>query len=39
VDVGTVLATSPSADLLTMDSACVYWADDGDGKIRAVAKP
>jgi hypothetical protein len=39
VDVGSVLATSPSADLLTTDSACVYWVDAADGKIRAVAKP
>jgi hypothetical protein len=39
VDVGSVLATSPSADLLTTDAACVYWVDGADGKIRAVAKP
>jgi hypothetical protein len=38
-DEGSVLATSPSPDNLTMDARCIYWADAADGKVRAVAKP
>jgi hypothetical protein len=36
---GAVLAASPNPVNLTLDAACVYWADGSDGKIRAVAKP
>jgi hypothetical protein len=38
-DVGAVLATSPSPAYLASDSACVYWSDGADGKIRGIAKP